>query len=375
MKKVLYIDPQSGDNLAMYDYELLSRIRNYDITYIHSRTYDYEKLTNVKSNAIFSYTTKTNSISKGFSYCLSLIKLMRIIKSTKPDIIHIQWFRLPKLEYLFYKHFKKKFNFKLVHTVHNLLPHVSKKSDYSDYARLYSLCDGLIVHTKTARKNLISQFNLKNKVITAPHGPLKFKLTDKEITEKIFELKFKYKIKAKYIVTMLGYQSLYKGTDLAIEAWRKSSSLSNNKEICLIIAGQNRDFKTTSQNSDNNITIINSRLSDLEFASFMKMSSVVLLPYRNIEQSGVLLSIVTEKIPYCTTQVGELTKPFEYGDVGWTIESPSIEAVQTKLEEIFMNLSEIEKKKNNNLAWTKIQEHYSWDKAAELTTKLYTELA
>lgn len=174
---------------------------------------------------------------------------------------------------------------------------------------------------------------------------------------------------------MLGYQSLYKGTDMAVEAWRKSMYLSTNDKICLIVAGQNRDFKTNNNETDKNLIIINSRLTDLMFAAFMRMSNIVLLPYRNIEQSGVLLSIISERIPYCSTKAGELTKPFEYGDVGWILETPSTEAIRIQLERIFANPNEIEQKKNNTQAWEKIQKLYSWDKAAEKTIDLYNQLS
>lgn len=161
MKRVLYIDPQSGDNLAMYDYELLSRIHNFDITYVRSKTYNYENIKHVHHLPIFSYTTKRHPFSKGLSYCWSLIKLYKTIRSTKPDIVHIQWFRLPKIEFYFYKHLKRQLNFNLVHTVHNLLPHVSKKKIIITF-QSYTVCvmDLLFIPKlplKTSHQNLKSK--------------------------------------------------------------------------------------------------------------------------------------------------------------------------------------------------------------------------
>ena len=371
MKKILYIDPQSGDNLAMYDYELLSRINN-DITYICSKTYNYKELDSINQIPIFSYTKYRSNLLKGISYLASLCKLCKIISKEKPEVIHIQWFRIPKIEYKLYNYLKKKYNFKLIHTVHNILPHVNGDQKHNQYLNLYNLCDGLIVHTQTTAINLSKLFLIKERKITiAPHGPLHYNFSNDEIQNEISKIKDEYNINAKYVISMLGYQSLYKGTDLAIEAWRTSTFLVNNNQFCFVIAGKNKDYKTDKTSEDKNMIIINDRLSDLQFAALMKMSNLILLPYRKIDQSGVLLTIIDEGIPYCSTKVGELTKPFEFGDIGWTISNINSEELKTLLENICENPHTLVEKQNNYKVWNQIRDYYSWDKAAEATNKLY----
>lgn len=372
MKKVFYIDPQSGDNLAMYDYELLSRIEGIDIHYICSKTYKYNKLENTVIVPLFNYTRKTNSLFKGISYIFSLISLLKYIIREKPQVIHIQWFRLPKFEYYYYKILKKIYKFSFVHTVHNILPHVKTRNASVQYAKLYSLCDMLITHTESSSKDLVSRFRIEDSKITvAPHGPLKYSISSDEISNRIREIKDTHKIKAKNIVALLGYQSFYKGTDLAINAWLHSKKLLNNPDWILIVAGKSKDYSPPELNSNQNIIIINDKLSDLDFISILKMSSLVLLPYRRIDQSGVLLTIIEEQIPYCATEVGELCKPFEVGDIGWRIPYPSEESVRITLEYIMKNSGELDEKKERDIIWNTVKELYSWDRSSKITKEIY----
>lgn len=374
MKSVFYIDPQSGDNLAMYDYELISRIKDINISYICSASYDYKELDNATYIPLFNYTRKRNSIKKALSYCLSLFKLLKRIKRNRPQILHIQWFKMPTVDYIFYRYVKNKYNTKIIHTAHNILPHISNKGDYNRYSRLYKICDEIITHTSQSKSELHKQFHINdNNIIVAPHGPLKYDISKYEIDAKIVELKNEFKISATYIASLLGYQSIYKGTDLAIEAWKESNELTDNQDICLIVAGQNRDYKS-SNIPNSNIIIINRKLSDVEFAALLRMTSLMVMPYRRIDQSGLLLTIIEENIPYCATDVGELSKPLEIGDIGWRINDITKSNVQSTLEEIFRNPSALDYKKNQSITWKRIKELYSWDYAAKVTSDIYNEL-
>ena len=104
------------------------------------------------------------------------------------------------------------------------------------------------------------------------------------------------------------------------------------------------------------------------------MTSLMVMPYRRIDQSGLLLTIIEENIPYCATDVGELSKPLEIGDIGWRINDITKSNVQSTLEEIFRNPSALDYKKNQSITWKRIKELYSWDYAAKVTSDIYNEL-
>ena len=91
--KVLYIDPQSIYNLAQYDYNLLNNV-NAEITYCCNVKYDAKILDKVNYKYVFGYSEYSLQALKALSYIISIFKIMLIVCKVRPDVIHIQWWRL-----------------------------------------------------------------------------------------------------------------------------------------------------------------------------------------------------------------------------------------------------------------------------------------
>lgn len=374
MKKVFFIDPQGGSgNLGMYDYELLSRINNHIIYFFGSITYNYLPLVNINCRFWFNYITYKNQIVKGISYILTMVRIFFICFIIKPSVLHIQWIRIPIFDIFFYSSLKKLLHIKLIYTVHNILPHEAKKNDFSLFKRLYRLSDALIVHTETTKNNLIKDFGITaSKIHIAPHGPLKYIRNEEETFMETNEIITNYKLQEKLVFSILGYQSSYKGTDLLVNAWRNSDIILNRQDIVLIVAGSQANNFIKPKEIDN-IIVIDGFLSDSIFDDLMKISDVIVLPYRKIEQSGVLLTIVSQHKPYCTTDVGELKKPIIQENIGWIIPEITSQAIQKTLESIIDHPEEIQKKAKNKSGWARIEKMYDWNQAAYITQKVYEE--
>lgn len=374
MKTVFYIDPQSGNNLAMYDYELLSRIHNTNLIYIGNVDYNYKKLANCKREFIFRYSKYKSKILKLISYIRSLIILIYYLFKYKPQVVHIQWFRIPKLEYYYYKLSKKIFGFNIVYTVHNILPHVVKKGDNDLYSKIYiKLADRLIVHTESSKKELSDIYGISfRKIGVAPHGPLQYAFSNSDVSEEILRLKSIYGLNSKVIVSILGYQSTYKGSDIIIQAWEESPRLNSDENICLLIAGKFRDIKIPTKKYKN-LICIPKKLTDIEFNAFLRMSDLLIFPYRVIEQSGLLLSAICEHIPYCATNVGELLMPLKLANVGWEIKDNTPSGVSMLLDSVLSDVDKLKSIKNRNADWKRITDYYDWNNSAEMTEKIYNE--
>lgn len=374
-RRIFYIDPQGGSgNLGMYDYELLSRMKNKHITFFGSESYDYLQLNNVNCKLWFKYGKITNSVSKGLSYILTMFRIFFNILLQRPSVVHIQWIRLPIFDIFYYKLLRNVLNIKLVYTVHNILPHIRHKHDTEYYGKMYRLCDALMAHTETTKKQLVEGFKIgPDKIFIAPHGPLKYIHDTKELTMTIEGLKQSYNLHNKTIYLLIGFQSEYKGTDLLIDAWRRSPILSESHESVLVIAGIDTD-KFIPNGINGNIICISKKLSDLEFDSWIKISDVLVFPYRRIEQSGVLLTVVSEHKPYCATPVGELTIPIQEDRVGWIIPNVTIESVQNTLENIDAQKDKISEIANNDKAWHRVCVKYDWGKSAHVTECVYDSL-
>lgn len=374
-KKVFYIDPQGGSgNLGMYDYELLSRMKSHEITFFGGKSYDYIPINNVKCRFLFSYGHHKNTVLKGLSYIRTMYRILKEFRKEKPNVIHIQWIRLPEFDIRFYSYLKRKYNVKLVYTVHNILPHESNDKDKVQYRKMYELCDALIVHTNKTKESLIKDFGIKpDKIHVAPHGPLTFKQNENDLNNEKNSLIKKYSLENKLVFSMLGFQSEYKGTDLLVKAWSTSDILKNRNDVCLIIAGEGT-HNFISPHGIDNIIAIDGFISNITFNALLKISDVVVLPYRRIEQSGVLLTLVSERKPYCSTNVGELTIPIIKENIGWIIPEISSDSIKNVLEKIVSNKNEVKVKTENWKGWQQVAKLYDWKESASITEKVYASL-
>lgn len=373
-KKLFFIDPQSYNNLSNYDYGVLSEISDFKITYFCNKKYDYLPLKYGVTKPIFSYSDYKNPIIKAFSYLSSLIQLFIICLLKRPSVIHIQWLRLPLIEYIMYWTIKKTTNAKIIFTVHNLFPRKCSEKVRLTYIKFYKICDALIAHTETSKKNLITQeSSLHEKIHIIPHGILSIQCDDNNVNSEIQTIFTKYNLNGKIIFAHVGGQTTYKGSDLLLNTWINSSELANNPDVVLFQAGKNYDLNIPDKLPDN-LLLIPRLLSDAEFLALIRMSDVVLMPYRAIDQSGIILTLINENAPYCVSNVGELTAPFKIADIGWTFKEISEEGIASTIQDIIQHKEDIKLKKEDLDSWNKLKTIFNWETISHKTQSLYHSL-
>ena len=91
------------------------------------------------------------------------------IKKGSYDVVHVQSFKDAKYEIPCTV--KIKIHSRLVHTVHNLLPHEASAGDRELYSRFYNCCDLLVVHNEYCRQLLMKEYQIpEEKICITPHG-------------------------------------------------------------------------------------------------------------------------------------------------------------------------------------------------------------
>lgn len=374
MKKVFLIDPQARNkgSLAVYDYSLFSQMRNAVYTFYGNSDFGLEKkFGNLKFVGLFHYQ-KYNGIVRGLSYTWSMIMLLLKTIIKRPDTIHVEWIRLWSVDYIIYSLIKILARPKMVYTVHNVLPHEAQSVDRNRYRKLYGLMDILIVHTDASKNDLMALSpEIRPEVIKViPHGILQLSINEDKVKEEMKRIESKYDLHDKIVFAIVGTQSKYKGTDLLLSAWNNCPQLSDNNKIVLLSIGRFEDDVVPFNPADN-VIVINRIVSDEEFVASIRLASVIVLPYRSIDQSGVLMTCINEGTPYCSTDVGELCQPIDFAGVGWKISSPTIEEIKNTLLYLINNKDVINEKKNNIKAWNKARSLYDWGEISKTTEQLY----
>lgn len=359
----------SYNNLAMYDYCLLSNIAHFKLEYFCNTKYDAQKLA-LKMNMLYDYSDKSG-VSKLISYLKSQLKLLKIIQTEYPQIVHFQWFKIPYLDYYFLIKIRKS-GAKIVLTAHNVLPHNTGNRYFRIYKKIYTIADRLIVHSEKTKEELVESFDIqKEKISVIPHGTLDFSSNIELEKVAFYKNKFTkdFGLLGKTVFSALGVINDYKGIELIVDAW-KSETISEKSDIHLIIAGKGNHNKLEELKNKDNVSLENRFLLDEEFLALLQISDYVLLPYIKISQSGVLLTAMNEKKKVIVSNIGGLTDPFRFGKVGYILEELTADSLQKNI----LNAIADHKKHPTDEEWEKILEYFNWKGIGKKTENLYSDL-
>lgn len=233
------------------------------------------------------------------NYAYTCIK----VACDKPDVLHLQW--LPFMEFVGWEIAIIKFikwlspKSRLVLTIHNIYPHdmssERKKSYNTRFRKAGSLFDEFIVHTKISKEDVIREFGLSaEKVHVCCHGVFE----PKGVT-----ISSEYRKDGKLHILQFGGQSFYKGTDLLVDAVCGLDDERKKRIETHIVGGISQSFldELKKKDVDSVITWKAYFLSDEELYQEINAADLIVLPYRAISQSGVLLlSIYFGKLIICS---------------------------------------------------------------------------
>lgn len=371
--KVYYIDPQSYNNPSLYDYSLLTNIerQHIDITYYYSDLYQLPQLPADKNCCIFHYSHK-NGLKKSISYIKSIYHLLLDVLSQKPNLVHIQWIKLWEIDYIFLW-FLKRMGIKTIFTAHNLLPHVTKKGDATKYKLYYRLVDTIIVHNQRTKEEMIEQMGIDtSKIHVIFHGVSDTNFKESQIEQRAAELREQIGIQREQLVfSCLGIQKTYKGTDLVIDLWANDARFANNPNCILLIVGKNCGVDYSKLANIKNVYIEDAMISDLDFQAYLQLSSVVLLPYLKISQSGILFSAIQRNTPVLVGEVGGLSEPLRFGKIGWNMGIVNKEHLHDAMSYLLDHPEEISKIKSDTKEFQKVCKQYDWETIGKNTSDLY----
>ena len=372
-KKVFYIDPQSMHHPAIYDYFLLAEI-SADLTYFCSKYLDQLRHNHITYKPVFAYNNIKSDALKAVSYILSYAAILWYVLTLRPDVIHVQWYKIPRLDYMFYKVVKALSKTHIVFTAHNVLPHNTGEKYATIYAKLYRLVDHIIVHTQRSKTEIAEQFGIdQDKIHVIRHGLTRLTYDEKKYDEEKAYYARKYKTDNKLVFASVGEQSPYKGVDIVAEVWATTKELRQNNDCLLLMVGRQKGVDLSQLEGIENVYIENRRISNEEFLYVLRHTDVYLLLYRNISQSGTLLDAMAEHVPVLVTDVGGLTEPMKVGRVGWIAEKADVESVRRAMTALVKDKEAVKAVRQNEADWKKVEQTFNWHDIGLATQRLYDE--
>lgn len=212
-------------------------------------------------------------------------------RAAEADVVHFQWLGLPQLDARLLPRGRP-----LVLTAHDVLPREPRPGQLEGQRRLYARLDAVVVHTEHGRERLLREAALPpEKVSVIPHGAFTHLLDVPGAQPLPPELA----AVEGPVVLLFGLMRDYKGIDVALEAWRGIDDAE------LWIVGMPRmDTAPLRASAPPGVRFVERFVDDTEVAALFRRADVVVLPYREIDQSGVLFTALAFGRPLVLSDVG-----------------------------------------------------------------------
>jgi len=379
MCKVAMIEPVGGHGgMDYYDFGLCAGLSDAgcDVT-----LYTCEKTT-AAENAVFSMKHAYQKIygdfpawQRGIRYLLGSVNavLSAVFSGTK--ICHFHFFHVGVME-TFNIALAKLCRRRVVVTAHDVESFVESLSVPRLSLWAYKKADHIIAHNEISKSELIEKLHVAEEKITViPHGNYLHMLqalpTQAE-AKKILGLKDKAKV-----LLFFGQIKDVKGLDILLKAMPEV--LRNHPDTTLLIAGRpwKSDFSEYNELIDklgirNNCTLNIRFIPDDEVAQFYAASDLVVLPYRRIYQSGVVLMTMSYGKAVLVSDLPGMTEVVTDEEDGFVFKQGSVDALSTRLIEVLDN----ETVRNEVASKGKLlmRDHYDWSLIGLKTKAIYQSL-
>ena len=388
--KVIIQDPWGMGDLGSYDCSLCYELqkKNINLTLITNWYYEYDKLSNFKFVKVFfkySEIMKRSILRKlirGCEYCFTMLNLLNKYSKESPDIIHIQWLLFYQFDYFWLRilrYLLRRKNTKIILTAHNLLPHINGYKYKNILEKIYSQFDGIIVHSKVLKTQMIEIFGekAKNWLICVTSIGVEDKLLVK-VDQNILNI---YRDKVKLLESD-GHNFLFaggihknKGLDILLKAWGNHINEFPNDKLYIVgnpTYNMNDELKYIQKYSTSINTSFGHK-SDEEILAYFLECDFVVLPYKEASQSGVLMTALSLGKPVIATNVGGLPEVVETVKGGYVVDSNNPISLCKAIDKA-SEISNRELSEWNNDIRKKTLTNYSWDNIAKLTVNFYNEI-
>jgi glycosyltransferase involved in cell wall biosynthesis len=206
------------------------------------------------------------------------------------DVVHFQWLPVQPLDARLLPRRRP-----LVVTAHDVLPREPRAGQLAAQRRIYERADAVVVHSHHGRERLVVDLELDpEKVVVIPHGAFDrlAALPDAELPAELAAVQGP-------VVLFFGLLRPYKGVDVLLDAWKGIGGAE------LWVVGMPRmPLSGLRSRATPSVRFVPRYVPDAELAAYFRRADLVVLPYREIDQSGVLATALAFGKPLLLTSVG-----------------------------------------------------------------------
>lgn len=348
-----------------YDYGLSMGLAEHgcQITFHTCSKTEIRTYKNVKTSLTFGNLWDKPKILTGLWLFFGYFRSLMICKKNGCDVVHFHFFNLAWRNYLVLLLANKFFNVRIVSTIHDV---DSFKSSQKTLDSSFGLIDQIIVHNEFSKRELLSKGVDEIKIHVIPHGnylPFVDSISSPPKGEtELLKLLFFGQIKE------------IKGLDILLNAMALVKKQTNN--IHLTIAGRPWHYDSSKYENiiqdnklDDYVTTRFEFIPDEEVEGYFESTDVVVLPYKRIYQSGVLLLAMSYGRPVLASSLPAFTEIIEESKTGFLFEPNNPQSLAEKILDIQKN--KIRLQAVSNCATEKLQSEFDWGTIAQKTIIVY----
>jgi glycosyltransferase involved in cell wall biosynthesis len=283
------------------------------------------------------------------------------------DVVHFQWLTVQQLDvHLLPRRAPAPAEPrpKLVLTAHDVMPREPRPGQLSAQRRLYERFDAIVVHSEHGRRRLVRELGVDPALVhVIAHGAFTHLAAGVGATDSSPPDQADGPV-----VLCFGLMRPYKGIDVLLEAWRGLAG--GGAELW--IAGMPRmDVSALRAAAPPNVRFDARFITDPELPAYFQRADLVVLPYREIDQSGVLFTALAFGKPLLLSDVGGFGEVAATG-AARTVPAGDPVALREALRELLGDpaaLAEMASRARAAAAGA-----YSWEAVARAHLDLYGQL-
>jgi glycosyltransferase involved in cell wall biosynthesis len=273
------------------------------------------------------------------------------------DVVHFQWLTVPHLDARLLPR-----ETPLVLTAHDVLPREPRPGQRAAQTRLLGRFDALVVHSERGRARLVEELGVdQGRVHVIAHGAFAHLVAEPRIPAPLQS--------EGPVVLCFGLMRPYKGIDVLLDAWRQPPI----EGAELWIAGLPKmDISALRAQAPQGVRWDPRFISDEQLPAYFARADLVVLPYLQADQSGVLFTALAYGKPLLLSDVGGFP---ELADTGAAriVPAGDAAALGQALRELLADRPAREAM--SAAARAAAQGRYSWDAVARQHVELYETLS
>jgi glycosyltransferase involved in cell wall biosynthesis len=292
------------------------------------------------------------------------IDMLRLRRLPPVDVTHFQWLPIQAID----RHLLPKGP--TVLTAHDVIPREPRPGQLGALSKTYNAVDAVVVHSKHGANVLKQTLDVDaGRVHVIPHGVFDYLTRVPNPQPLPPELETD-----KPVVLQFGLMRPYKGIDLMLEGFAAADP---DAELWLVGAARMDTAPLRALARDlgiaDRVRWLERFIGDDELGAFFERADVVALPYRQIDQSGVLFTALAFGKPLLLTRVGGFTEIADDHGAALAVAPDDLTAIARGVTELLNDQARRDQLATQAAALAAGE--FAWSSIARRTLALYESLA